>query len=83
MTTNFLDSENNIQTLELLGIACPHAFVRAKLVMETLEAGKTLRVIVDNKLSTVDLPRSAEQHGYQVLDIEELEPKVWAIFLKK
>ncbi len=83
MTINHLESENDVQTLELFGIACPHAFVRAKLVMETLESGKTLRVIVDNKLSTVDLPRSAEQHGYQVLGVEELEPKVWAIFLKK
>lgn len=83
MTTNKTETDKDIQTLELYGIACPHAFVRAKLVMETLASGKTLKVIVDNKLSTVDLPRSAEQHGYQVLGVEELEPKVWAIFLKK
>ena len=83
MTTNNTETDNDIQTLELYGIACPHAVVRAKLVMETLASGKTLKVIVDNKLSTVDLPRSAEQHGYQVLGVEELEPKVWAIFLNK
>lgn len=64
-------------------MTCPHTFVRAKLVMETLSAGQKLRVIVDNPLSKLDLPRSAQQHGYVVLGVEEVEPGVWAITLQK
>jgi len=70
-------------TLELHGIECPNAFVRAKLVMETLATGESLRVVVDNALSKVDLPRSAQQHGYTVLGVEEVDPGVWAITLCK
>ncbi len=70
-------------TLELHGIECPNAFVRTKLAMETLEAGASLRVIVDNALSKVDLPRSAKQHGYTVISVDEISTGVWAITLKK
>lgn len=70
-------------TLELHGIECPNAFVRTKLVMETLAAGESLRVVVDNALSKVDLPRSAQQHGYAVLGVEEIGSGVWAITLCK
>jgi len=76
-------TEPDIRTLELKGLKCPHTFVRAKLVMETLEAGHRLRVIVDNPISKIDLPRSAEQHGYRVLSVEETDPGVWAVTLQK
>lgn len=72
-----------MRTLALHGIQCPHAFVRTKLALEILEVGQSLRVIVDNVLSKVDLPRSAKQHGYTVLGIEEIEPGTWAITLQK
>lgn len=72
-----------LRTLALHGLQCPHTFVRAKLVMETLAPGEQLRVIVDNALSKLDLPRSAELHGYTVVGVEELEPGVWAITLRK
>ena len=72
-----------MRTLALRGLMCPHTFVRAKLAMEALQAGEQLRVIVDNALSKVDLPRSAQLHGYAVLGVEEIEPGVWAITLQK
>lgn len=83
MTPNSPEPTDTIRTLALRGIQCPHAFVRAKLVLETLEVGELLRVIVDNALSKVDLPRSAKQHGYTVLDVEAIEPGTWAITLRK
>ena len=73
----------NVQTLELYGLECPHTFVRAKLVMETLESGNCLNVIVDNPLSKVDLPRSAELHGYTVVSVAEIRSGVYQITLKK
>lgn len=72
-----------MRTLALRGLTCPHTFVRAKLVMETLASGEQLRVVVDNPLSKLDLPRSAELHGYTVVEVEEPEPGVWAITLQK
>ena len=72
-----------MRTLALHGLTCPHTFVRAKLAMETLASGERLQVIVDNPLSKLDLPRSAELHGYTVLGVEELESGVWAITLQK
>jgi len=77
------DHTDSVRTLELHGLKCPHTFVRAKLVMETLAAGEALRVIVDNPLSKADLPRSARQHGYEVLSVEEVADGTWAITLRK
>jgi len=72
-----------VRTLELHGLQCPHTFVHAKLAMEALQPGQRLRVVVDNPLSKVDLPRSAQQHGYTVVAVEAIEPGVWAITLEK
>lgn len=71
-----------IKTLELKGLECPHTFVRTKLVMETLSPGQQLRVIVDNPIAKIDLPKSAQQHGYLVIAVEALSAGSWAITLE-
>lgn len=73
---------NEERVLRLHGVECPHAFVRAKLALEELPPGAVLKVIVDNAISSVDLPRSARQHGYEVLSVEEVRPGTWEITLR-
>lgn len=65
------------------GEVCPFTFVRAKLALEALPIGATLRVLVDHEPAVRNLPRSATEWGQEVLGVEALPGGVWAIDLRK
>ena len=70
-------------TLDLVGELCPFTFVRAKLALEALPIGATLRVIVDHEPAIRNIPRSAAEWGQEILGISVLSPTTWAIDLRK
>ena len=65
------------------GEVCPFTFVRAKLALEALPMGATLRVLVDHEPAVRNIPRSATEWGQEVLGVEALPDGVWAIDLRK
>jgi TusA-related sulfurtransferase len=70
------------------GEVCPFTFVRAKLALEALPIGATLRVLVDHEAAIRNIPRSATEWGQDVLGVSALptEPggrPTWAIDLRK
>ena len=69
--------------LDVCGEICPFTFVRAKLALEALPIGATLRVIVDHEPAIRNLPRSAAAWGQEVLGVEALAAQRWAIDLRK
>jgi tRNA 2-thiouridine synthesizing protein A len=68
---------------------CPFTFVRAKLALEALPIGATLRVVVDHEPAVKNLPRSAAEWGQEVLGATRLPEAAaddrprWAIDLRK
>ncbi len=76
---------------DVRGEVCPFTFVRAKLALEALPIGATLRVIVDHEPAVRTIPRSATEWGQEVLAVEALpaDPAApaghpaWAIDLRK
>ncbi len=72
--------------LDLCGEVCPFTFIRAKLALEELPIGATLRVIVDHEPAVRNLPRSAREWGQEVLGTAEIlaagHPR-WTIDLRK
>jgi TusA-related sulfurtransferase len=54
------------------GEVCPFTFVRAKLALEALPIGATLRVIVDHEPAVRTIPRSALEWGQEVLAVGPL-----------
>lgn len=66
-----------------MGELCPFTFVRAKLALEALPIGATLRVIVDHEPATRNIPRSAAEWGQEILAVTPLSPATWAIDLRK
>lgn len=55
--------------LDLTGEVCPYAFVKSKLMLETMAVGEILRVIVDDSPETDSMPLSLEIEGHDVLSV--------------
>ena len=65
------------------GEVCPFTFVRAKLALEALPIGATLRILVDHEPASRNIPRSATEWGQEVLGVSQLDGATWAIDLRK
>ena len=79
-------SESHQQTtepLDLKGEVCPYTFVKSKLALEEMESGQVLRVIVDNRGSAENVPRSLSSEGHQILNVAMLNDTDWAITVRK
>ncbi len=59
--------------LDLIGVACPLNWARAKARLETMRRGQVLELLTDDPRAGKDVPRAAEAVGYWVLDVE-MEP---------
>ena len=69
--------------LDLKGEVCPYTFVKTKLVLEKMEAGQVLRVLIDYPSSVDNVPRSATSEGHHILAIDQVEKGQWAIVIRK
>ena len=52
--------------LDLTGVACPLNWVRARLVLEELDAGDRLELLLDPGEPLDSVPRSAREDGHDV-----------------
>jgi sulfite reductase (ferredoxin) len=55
--------------LDLRGVACPMNFVKAKVVLETLEVGQSLEVLLDDGPPVENVPASFTEQGQEILGI--------------
>ncbi len=68
---------------DVRGEVCPFTFVRAKLALEALPIGATLRILVDHEPASRNIPRSATEWGQEVVGVTQLDGATWAIDLRK
>jgi len=71
------------EPLDLKGEVCPYTFVKSKLALEEMESGQVLRVIVDNRGSAENVPRSLSSEGHQILNVAKLNDTDWVITVRK
>jgi TusA-related sulfurtransferase len=76
-------SEKKTRSLDLKGEVCPYTFVKSKLMMEQLNLGEVLEVIVDHGPAAKNIPKSMEMEGQEVLEVKELNTSEWKIVLRK
>ena len=69
--------------LDIRDEVCPYTFLKAKLALEPLAAGRVLRVVVGNETSARDVPRSLIDAGHAVLAVEPAGAGLWAITVRK
>ncbi|MFH1788316.1 MAG: sulfurtransferase TusA family protein [Candidatus Altiarchaeota archaeon] len=71
------------KTLNIKGEVCPYTFVKSKLAIEDLKPGQILEVIVDHLPAVENVPRSMENEGHEILEVEQLNDRDWRILVKK
>jgi TusA-related sulfurtransferase len=59
------------QTVDLRGVTCPTNFVKAKLALELIDTGETVRFILDDGEPIKNVPRSLKAEGHKLLGLKE------------
>ncbi len=78
-----MESPKNKREINLRGEVCPYTFVKSKLILEEMEPGELLEVVVDFAPATTNIPRSMINEGHEVLDVSQLNSKEWKISIRK
>jgi len=55
--------------IDITNLICPMTFVRTKLMIEKINVGEVLEVRLKGVEPLANVPRSARQHGHDVLSI--------------
>jgi tRNA 2-thiouridine synthesizing protein A len=71
------------KTINIKGLVCPYTFVKAKLAVEEMEVGEVLEILLDYEEAARSIPRSMEDHGQKVLDVEKINDTDWLLHIKK
>jgi TusA-related sulfurtransferase len=69
--------------LDLKGEVCPFTFVKSKLIIEQMDKGQILRVILDYKPSVENVPKSMEMEGQEVLAVNQIGENLWEVLVRK
>ena len=67
--------------IDLRGVACPLAWAKAKVRLETIARGVEVDVVIDDPRSLRDLPRAAEASGHHVVHVDDGDAP-WTITLE-
>ncbi len=71
------------QELDIRGITCPITFVKSKLKLETMGSGQVLKILIDYQPSAVNVPRSLENEGHEILSLTEADGPLWTLVVRK
>ncbi|MBK3333096.1 sulfurtransferase TusA family protein [Persephonella atlantica] len=69
--------------LDLKGEVCPFTFVKSKLIIEQMEPGQVLKVILDYKPSVENVPKSMREEGQEVLEVKQIGENLWEVLIRK
>ncbi len=62
---------------------CPMTFVKVKLQLSKLQAGDTLEVLLSEGEPLENVPKSAVEQGFQVLELTRVKGPVHKLVIKK
>jgi tRNA 2-thiouridine synthesizing protein A len=62
-----------MKTIDLRGISCPTNFVKAKLTLEMIDTGETVRFLIDDGEPVKNVPRSLKAEGHKLLGMQEVD----------
>jgi TusA-related sulfurtransferase len=77
--------EPNMSTynLDITKERCPMTFVKAKLHLEQLESGDTTEILLVAGEPLDNVPRTATEQGYQVLESIHVRDNIHKLTIKK
>lgn len=69
--------------LDITKERCPMTFVKAKLHLEGLESGDTTEILLVAGEPLDNVPRTATEQGYQVLETTHVKDNIYKLTIKK
>ncbi len=70
------------EVMNLEGVACPQNSARALLKLESMGTGDLLEIAVDEGEPVMNVPKSLEAEGHQVISKVKVD-RVWKILVRK
>jgi len=70
------------QFRDFRGVACPMNFVKTKLVLETMQPGEKLEILLDDGEPIDNVPGSVKAEGHKILK-QEKKDNYWMVVIKK
>jgi tRNA 2-thiouridine synthesizing protein A len=71
------------EVLDLRGEVCPYTFVKTKLILEELDSGQDLTILLDDSAATANVSKSLRNEGHEILGLKAISGDVWQIVVKK
>ena len=59
--------------IDLRGVCCPMNYVKARLFLESIEAGEMVELFLDEGEAVKNVPRSLKADGHRLLNLIEKE----------
>jgi sulfite reductase (ferredoxin) len=75
-------SDNKIEK-DYRGVACPMNFVKTKLVLETMNTGQQLEILLDDGEPIGNVPNSVKLEGHKVLQQTQSGEGHWTVLIEK
>jgi TusA-related sulfurtransferase len=69
--------------LDITRERCPMTFVKAKLHLEQLESGDTTEILLLAGEPLDNVPRTATEQGYQILETTHVKDNIHKLTIKK
>lgn len=69
--------------LDLRGEICPFTFVKSKLIIEQMDIGEVLKVILDYYPSVENVPKSMRDEYQEVLAVKQIGENLWEVYIRK
>lgn len=70
--------------IDIRGDVCPYTFVKSKLKLEGMESGQVLRILTDHEPATINVPKSMENEGHDILvHPHKVNDTDWEFIVKK
>jgi TusA-related sulfurtransferase len=69
--------------LDLRGEVCPFTFVKSKLIIEQMNIGEVLKIILDYEPSVKNVPKSMEEEQQEVLGVKQIDNNLWEVYIRK
>jgi tRNA 2-thiouridine synthesizing protein A len=71
------------QLLDLKGVFCPMNYLKTKSILEHMEDGEVLEVLLDdNDESILNVPKKVKKEGHLILKIESINGQ-YRVLIKK
>ena len=69
--------------LDITKDRCPMTFVKTKLKLEELESGDTLEILLTTGEPLNNVPRTATEQGYTVLETTLVKDNIYKVVIRK